>query len=96
MGVPARPSRETRVAEIVAGLRHLADQFESGDRKVLFRGQAARRVAGVLVVPVVMHHAVCGWRIMTEQEDTDPAVAVCAGCGLGVLLAEVEGWPTVL
>lgn len=81
------------VPGIVAGLRALAAEFETGYRPAPQPGEGLRRVAGVTIVPLVVHDALCGWRVMSEQEDTDPRVLACAGCGLGVLLADVEGRP---
>lgn len=79
------------VDEVVAGLRSLVDEFESGYRPVPEAGQGLRKIAGVPVVPVVVHDALCGWRVMSEQEATEPRILACAGCGLGVLKSDVEG-----
>lgn len=83
--------RPITVDEIVYGLRALADEFESGYRSVPTPGQPLRKIAGVPVVPIVVHDALCGWRVATEQEDTDPTVLACAGCGLGYLLDDAKG-----
>ena len=83
--------REISIAEVTAGLRSLADEFESGYRPVPVAGEGMTRVVGIPIVPVVVHDALCGWRVMSEQEATEPRVLACAGCGLGVLLADVEG-----
>jgi hypothetical protein len=87
--------REITVPEIVSGLRALAEEFESGYRPVPLPGQAGKRVAGVPVVPIVMHDALCRWRLMTRHDEIEPPVLVCAGWGLGVLLSDAEGRPVV-
>lgn len=83
--------RPITVDEVAAGLRALADEFESGYRAVPQPGHGLQRVAGVPIVPIVVHDALCGWRVASEQEDTTPPVLACAGCGLGFLRSEAEG-----
>lgn len=83
--------RPITVAEIVSGLRALADEYETGYRHVPQPGQGLRRVAGLPVVPIVVHDALCGWRVASVQEAADPDVLGCAGCGLGYLRTEAEG-----
>lgn len=83
--------REITLEEVVTGLRALVEEFESGYRPVPTPGQGLPRVAGVTVVPIVVHDALCGWRVMSEQDETEPRVLACAGCGLGVLKSDVEG-----
>lgn len=77
-------------AEIVRGLRALADEYESGYRSVPQPGEGLHRPAGIPVVPIVVHDALCGWRVATEQDETAPGVLACAGCGLGFLRSEAE------
>lgn len=83
--------KERTIDEIASGLRALADEFESGYRRVPTAGEGLRRIVGVPVVPVVVHDALCGWRVMSEQEQSEPRILACAGCGLGVLLADMQG-----
>lgn len=83
-------------AQIAAGLRALADEYESGYRAVPGRGQGVRRVGGAPVVPIVVHDALCGWRIATLQEDSagasdGPPVQACAGCGMAYQQSDAVG-----
>lgn len=82
------PARGLDVA--AAGLRALADELDAGDGPR--RGQGVRRVAGVTVVPLVVHDALCGWRVATPQ-DSEPPVMGCAGCGLGYLVEDALSTP---
>lgn len=84
----------TTPGEVAAALRALADEFATGYRPVPVRGQGGWQVGGVPVVPIVVHDALCGWRVASLQEDAaPPAVLACAGCGLGYLQDEAAGRP---
>ena len=52
--------RPITVDEVVSGLRALADEYEAGYRAVPQPGEGMRRAAGVPVVPIVVHDALCG------------------------------------
>lgn len=86
--------KEITVAEVTAGLRALADEFESGYRPVPRSGQGLRKVVGSPLVPIVVHDALCGWRVASLQEESEPQVLGCAGCGLVYLVTEAEARPS--
>lgn len=76
--------------DVIAGVQAFVHELESGYRPVPVAGQGLRRVAGCPVVPAVIHHALCGWRVFSRQDETDPSVVACAGCGLGMAAIDVE------
>lgn len=80
------------VEQVVSGLRSLALEIELGYRPVPQPGQAMRRAGSgrLPVVPLVVHDALCGWRVASDQEDDAPGVLACAGCGLAYLIDEVR------
>lgn len=78
-------------AEVVAGLRALADEMEIGLYPTPISGNGVRRVHGATVVPLVVHDALCGWRVASMQDDVEPPTCVCAGCGLGFLADDARG-----
>ena len=84
--------RPIAVEEVVAGLRALAQEFELGYRQVPQPGHGLRKIAGVRILPIAVHDALCGWRVATEQEEHEgpERVAACAGCGLGYLIEEAQ------
>lgn len=78
-------------AVLAEGLRVLADELESGARAVPLPGTSVRRIGGgAPVVPIVVHDALCGWRVASRQEETDPDVLACAGCGMAYLVRDAE------
>lgn len=84
-------AREIDTDSVIAGVRAFVDELESGYRPVPMPGVGLRQVAGCTVVPVVIHDALCGWRVFSRQDETDPEVSACAGCGLAVEVSDLEG-----
>lgn len=86
-------AREIDTDSVIAGVRAFVDELESGYRPIPMPGVGLRQVAGCTVVPVVIHDALCGWRVFSRQDEDDPAldVAACAGCGLAMQISDLEG-----
>lgn len=78
-------------AKVVAGLRALADEIELGLYPTPVAGAGLRRVHGATVVPLVVHDALCGWRVASMQDEIKPPTCVCAGCGLAFLAEDAKG-----
>jgi hypothetical protein len=74
--------------EVTEGLRALVDEFMSGYRPVPTPGQGMQRINGLPLVPIVVHDALCGWRVSSTQDDSSPEALGCAGCGLAYLRSE--------
>jgi hypothetical protein len=74
---------------VARGLYELADQL--ADRSVPL---SVRRFNGTVVVPTVIHDALCAARVATAQDDPDDdgpgTVLSCARCGL--LYRSVDEW----
>ncbi|MFC4951282.1 hypothetical protein [Pseudonocardia sp. GCM10023141] len=78
-------------AVVVAGLRALAEEMELGLYPTPVAGQGLRQIKGATLVPLVIHDALCGWRVASMQDDIEPPTCVCAGCGLAFLGDEARG-----
>ena len=76
---------ESTANDIAAGLRALADEYESGRRAVPLPGQGPDKVAGIPIVPRSVHDAICGCRTTHPQKYAQPPVLACFACGLGLL-----------
>jgi hypothetical protein len=80
--------RTITIESVTEGLRTLIEEFETGRRPIPLRGVGPRRSAGVPIIPIVVHDALCGWRIDSEKDD-EPGVLACDGCGLAFLQSEM-------